>query len=144
MYVFFSEMPIKVFCPFFEFFLILSYMSCMCMLKINPLWVASLEDISFQSVDYFCPVQNMSLYFNMRNVYLLYDKILPTSHLIQSKIVSLSTVISFSLTYSHKTIFLLRPITAKCFIKRKLYSNFPFHSPISLVTNTHSIINNHC
>lgn len=58
----------------------------MYILEINPLWVASFEDISFQSVDYFYLVQNMSLYFNVRNVYLLYDKILPTIHLIQSKI----------------------------------------------------------
>ena len=62
----------------------------MYVLEINPLWVAPFENISFQSVGYFCLVQNMLLYFKMRNVYLLCDKILPTIHLIQSKILSLS------------------------------------------------------
>ena len=82
---------------FLSCFLILSYMSCMYILEINPLWVASFEDISFQSVDYFCLVQNMSLYFNVRNVYLLYDKILPTIHLIQSKLLRSLSIKSLAL-----------------------------------------------
>ena len=47
LYVFFGEMSIKVFCPFFDFFffLILSYMSSLYILDINLLSVASFSSI---------------------------------------------------------------------------------------------------
>ena len=47
--VFFGEMPIEIFCPFFDwviwFFLILSCMCCLYILKINPLSVALFANI---------------------------------------------------------------------------------------------------
>ena len=50
-YAFFGEMSVQVFCPLFGWviFLILSCMSCLCILEINPLSVVSFAIIFFHS-----------------------------------------------------------------------------------------------
>ena len=54
LYVFFGEMPVKFFCPFFIWgvwlFLLLSFMSCLYILEIKPLLVALFETILSHSV----------------------------------------------------------------------------------------------
>jgi len=57
LYVFFGEISIQVFCPFFHCvvgFLLLSYISCLYILQIKPLSVASFESIFSQSVGCLC------------------------------------------------------------------------------------------
>ena len=50
LYVFFGAMSVSVFCPLFDWvvwvFLVLSYMSCLCILEINPLSVVSFTIVS--------------------------------------------------------------------------------------------------
>ena len=54
LYIFFGEMSIQVFCPLFNwvvgYFLLLSWMSCLYILEIKPLSVASFETIFSHSV----------------------------------------------------------------------------------------------
>ena len=51
LYIFFGEMSIQVFCPFFKMaFLLLSCISRLCILEIKPLSVASFETIFSHSV----------------------------------------------------------------------------------------------
>ena len=52
LYVFFREMSIKVLCPFFDWvvFLLLSCMSCLYILEIKPLSVASFANIVSHSL----------------------------------------------------------------------------------------------
>ena len=55
LYVFFEEMSIQVFCPFFDWvicFWVLSCMSCLYILEINPLLVASFTNIFSHSMGY--------------------------------------------------------------------------------------------
>ena len=50
LYIFFGEMSVKVFCPFFDWvvcFLIFSCMNCLNVLEINPLSVVSVVGIFF-------------------------------------------------------------------------------------------------
>ena len=54
LYIFFGDMSIQVFCPFFNWvvgFLLLSCTSCLCILEIKPLSAASFETIFAHSVN---------------------------------------------------------------------------------------------
>ena len=55
LYIFFGEMSIQVFCPFFDWvvFLILSCKSWLYILDIDPLLVATFANIFFHSIGYF-------------------------------------------------------------------------------------------
>ena len=51
LYVFFGQISIQIFCPFFDFFLRLTCMSRFYMLQINLLQISSFAKIFFHSVD---------------------------------------------------------------------------------------------
>ena len=51
LYVFFGETSSQVLMPIFFFFFVIGYMSCLCILEINPLLVASFASVLSHSVD---------------------------------------------------------------------------------------------